>query len=192
MSRLFVAVWPPPALHGRLQRLERPDVPGVRWTTEDQWHVTLRFLGDVGDVDSDGGRQVMSELTSALGNAAAGHAPVAASVAGRPGPLGDRVWVLPVSGLDGLAAAVVAATGPVVPLGAPDRRRFQGHLTLARARRPGGLASLGALPWPDLGGPWPVGQITLVTSLLRSEGARYRIETRWRLGAPTREPPSGR
>jgi 2'-5' RNA ligase len=192
VSRLFVAVWPPPELHGRLQRLERPDVPGVRWTTEDQWHVTLRFLGDVGDLDSGGGRQVMSDLTSALGKAAAGQAPLAASVAARPRPLGDRVWVLSVTGLDGLAAAVVAATRSVVPPGAPDRRRFQGHLTLARARRPGGLAGLGALAWPDLGGPWPVGEITLVTSLLRSDGARYQIESRWRLGPPTREAPSGR
>ncbi len=192
MSRLFVAVWPPPALHGRLQRLERPDVSGLRWTTEDQWHLTLRFLGDVGDLDSDGGRRVMSDLTSALANAAAGQAPLAASAAARPRPLGDRVWVLPVTGLDGLAAAVVAATRSVVPLGPPDRRRFEGHLTLARSRRPGGLAGLGALPWPDLGGPWPVGEITLVASLLHSDGARYRIESRWPLGPPTRESPSGR
>jgi 2'-5' RNA ligase len=157
-------------------------MPGVRWTTEDQWHVTLRFLGDIGELGSVEGQRVMSDLTSALSKVAAGQAAVSASVAAQPQPLGDRVWVLSVTGVDRLAAAVVAETAAVVPLGAADRRSFRGHLTLARARRPGSLASLGALGWTDLSGPWHVEQITLVSSLLHRDGARYRIEGRWDLG----------
>jgi 2'-5' RNA ligase len=44
-ARLFVAVWPPAGVVETLQALERPDIPRLRWTTPEQWHVTLRFLG---------------------------------------------------------------------------------------------------------------------------------------------------
>ncbi len=45
--RCFVAVLPPPGVLDVLARLDRPAAPGVRWTHPDQWHVTLRFLGEV-------------------------------------------------------------------------------------------------------------------------------------------------
>ena len=47
MRRLFVAVWPPASLTDQLRGLARPQQTGLRWTTEDQWHVTLRFFGGV-------------------------------------------------------------------------------------------------------------------------------------------------
>ena len=47
--RLFVAAWPPADVVEALRGLDRPVVTGMRWTTADQWHVTLRFLGDVDD-----------------------------------------------------------------------------------------------------------------------------------------------
>ena len=47
--RLFVAVWPPESVVEMLLGLDRPEGPDLRWTTEPQWHVTLRFLGDVDD-----------------------------------------------------------------------------------------------------------------------------------------------
>ncbi|MDQ2827353.1 MAG: RNA 2',3'-cyclic phosphodiesterase, partial [Actinomycetota bacterium] len=34
----------------RLSALDRPVVSGLRWATREQWHVTLRFLGAVGDL----------------------------------------------------------------------------------------------------------------------------------------------
>ena len=50
--RLFIAVTVPPDVRleiGRVQgRLKRDSPPGaVRWTPPDQFHVTLKFLGDV-------------------------------------------------------------------------------------------------------------------------------------------------
>jgi 2'-5' RNA ligase len=51
--RLFVAVWPPNDVVDVLADLPRPDVAGVRWTTQGQWHVTLRFLGQVAADDVD-------------------------------------------------------------------------------------------------------------------------------------------
>src|ERR1700674_5370013 len=45
--RLFVAVWLPAPVLAQLDDLARPEMAGVRWTTIDQWHVTLRFLGEL-------------------------------------------------------------------------------------------------------------------------------------------------
>jgi 2'-5' RNA ligase len=47
--RLFVAVRPPDDILDAVAALPRPTHPGVRWTARDQWHVTLRFLGEVED-----------------------------------------------------------------------------------------------------------------------------------------------
>ena len=47
MPRLFVAVWPPDEVLDLIAALPRPEVEGLRWTTRDQWHVTLRFFGSV-------------------------------------------------------------------------------------------------------------------------------------------------
>ena len=50
--RLFVAIAPP---HGVLDEVEaavaplRPAWPALRWTGRPAWHVTLAFLGEVGE-----------------------------------------------------------------------------------------------------------------------------------------------
>ena len=168
MNRLFVAVWPPDFLIEQLRTLDRPPQPGLRWTTEDQWHVTLRFLGDMAPAEEE-------PLSAGLGGAAARMSSVTAAAGPHPRPLG-AVWVLPVAGLDDLARAVGAATGDVgEPL--PDRP-YRGHLTLARARRPGLLRGL---PGATVAGGWPVTDITLVRSHLGSGGARYEVIGRWPL-----------
>ena len=101
--RLFVAVWPPADVLDAIEALDRPARQGVRWTGRDQWHVTLRFLGRVDDVDS---------VTGPLAGACSLAAPVA--VAGPlTGLLGSSIVMLPVGGLDDLAAAVVALTASV-------------------------------------------------------------------------------
>ena len=53
--RLFVAVRPNEAVLDAVAGLARPERPGVRWTTQPQWHVTLRFLGgvDEGTTETD-------------------------------------------------------------------------------------------------------------------------------------------
>ena len=94
--------------------------------------------------------------------------------------LGDRVWVLPVEGLDELAGAVEMATEPVVPLAGrgPHRRRFRGHLTLARGRQ---RSSFTGLPSPELTYEWAVRDFGLIQSELRAEGAQHRVLRRWDL-----------
>jgi hypothetical protein len=47
MTRLSVAVRPPPDVVALLASLERPAIPGVRWSAPAQWLVKLRPLGHV-------------------------------------------------------------------------------------------------------------------------------------------------
>lgn len=53
MPRLFLAVRPPEDVVAELMSLRRKDQRGVRFVRPEQWHVTLRFLGeaDIDDVE---------------------------------------------------------------------------------------------------------------------------------------------
>jgi len=154
MPRLFVALWPPEDVLDAVEALARLPLAGARWTTRKQWHVTLRFLG-AADV---------RVATAALDNVMA--AACTASLGPRPTRLGRGVLMLPVAGIDQLAAAVVQATAHV---GAPpDTRAFRGHLTLAESRR-GKPPKLDA----ELRATWPVTEVALVESYLHPAGAKY-------------------
>ncbi|HJV08482.1 MAG TPA: 2'-5' RNA ligase family protein, partial [Acidimicrobiales bacterium] len=98
MPRLFVAVWPPDDVLDLVAALERPDVAGLRWTRPDQWHVTLRFLGET----------ELAPVVAALGHVDA--PPATATLGPAVGRFGHRVLHVPVAGLDSVASAVVAAT----------------------------------------------------------------------------------
>lgn len=154
--RLFVAVWPPPDVLELLGSLERP--AGVRWTSPEQWHVTLRFLGDVP-------ASAVPALADALPGGPAGTAALGPATA----RLGPSVLVVPVAGLEALAEEVRRRTVPLVP--EEDRRSFRGHLTLARARR--GSKVPAALAGTPVAAAWPVRRLSLVRSDLSTAGARY-------------------
>ena len=161
-----MAVWPDAATHEVLAALARPALPGVRWTRPEQWHVTLRFLGD-----ADAG-DVAARLATA-----AGRSPAARGVMGPAcALLGRNVLQVPVAGLDDLATAVAGATSD---LGRPPRPGpFNGHLTLARGRRPGDLRSLVGRPASS---SWPASEVTLVSSVRGAGGSRYEVIGRWPL-----------
>jgi 2'-5' RNA ligase len=173
MPRLFLAVWPPADVLERIAALDRPAVPGLRWTTSGQWHVTLRFLGSVEEPDL-----VVHALTGL-----AGWPAVQVSAGPAIGRFGQRVLHLPVSGLDGLASHVVAATAH---LGRPpEDRPFTGHLTLARVAK-NARVDLRPLTGTPLAGSWVVDEVRLVESHLSSSGPRYEVRTRIPLSPPNR------
>jgi RNA 2',3'-cyclic 3'-phosphodiesterase len=164
--RLFVAVWPPEDVLERLSDLPRAERPGLRWTTKDQWHVTLRFLGSVTEVDRV--KAALTRLESQAGAMAA-----AGPVVQR---LGRGILCLPVGGLEAIAQAVMAVTGDI---GEPaEDRPFKGHLTLARAKPGVDIRPFAGAPFSAA---WPVTEITLVASDTRPDGARYEIVARARL-----------
>ena len=159
--RLFVAVWPPPDVLAAIQDLPRPvvDGGGVRWSTPDQWHVTLRFLGNVDDGDVDEVRDALSSISMPAATVQVGPASKR---------LGKDVLVLPVHGLDDLAHEVVRVTEDIVPA---EERHFTGHLTLARARSRGALSK--SLEGTACSVAWTATSFSLVRSQTKPTGAVY-------------------
>jgi len=162
VSRLFVALWPPAGALAELRALPREEHPGVRWVPPERWHVTLRFLGDA---DPDRARELLAGAPLPAASAEVGH------VLER---LGRDVLAVPVRGLERLAAAVAAATAGIgVP---PERRRFHGHVTVARIR--GGAHGLPPPARPGTGAAsttaFPVTEVALVASEHDEQGLRYR------------------
>ncbi len=155
MSRVFVAAWPPETVCDALEAIDRPVLDGVRWTRRDHWHVTLRFLGETDP------HQIAADL------AGLDH-PVATAVLGTGvGRLGRDALVAPVTGLDDLAGAVVAALGA-------SPRHFLGHLTLARLRQQAACGPARSIT-AGLRAPlsWRVDRIAVVVSDLQPTGAVY-------------------
>ncbi len=165
MARCFVAIWPPPEVISALTALPRPPVEGARWTTEGQWHVTLRFFGDLGP---EAVRTATASLASLAGSLAD-----QLTAQGGPGTrfLGPGLVVWPVEGLENAAKAVESVTakiGQAVP-----ERRFFGHVTICRGRRGVDLRRARYL-LTSLAMSWPVTSLSLVQSELHSDGAQYR------------------
>jgi 2'-5' RNA ligase len=166
--RLFVAVWPSEEVLERIAALLRPEVRGLRWTTPDQWHVTLRFFGEA---DEDEVVAVFRGIdVESTGDTVAHLGPAT-------GRFGQRVLHVPVDGLEALARATVSATKGVGK--PPDGRPFSGHVTLARSRTRG--VDLRPLAGQALAGRWPVRELTLVCSRLgagEGRAARYEVVER--------------
>lgn len=166
MPRLFVAVWPPGDVLDRVAALPRPTVPGLRWTGREHWHVTLRFLGPVPEVEP------VAEALAALPPGG----PTNAVLGPTTGRFDQRILHVPVAGLEAVASVVVDATGH---LGRPpDDRPFHGHLTLARAAKHARV-DLRPLAGAPVEGDWEVDAVCLVESRLSPAGARYEILDRF-------------
>jgi 2'-5' RNA ligase len=146
--------------------LERPAIPGLRWSRADQWHVTLRFLGET-DV---------APVTGALEgvDVPAPRVQLGPTV----GRFGHRILHVPVRGLEVLAQAVAACTAT---LGRPpEDRPFRGHLTLARVVKDAHV-DLRRLAGVTLEATWDATSFCLVESRLSPAGSRYEVVERFGL-----------
>jgi 2'-5' RNA ligase len=175
---MFVAVWPDDLTVRRLSALDLGAVPGLRAVRPGQWHVTLRFLGEVTE-------NLVPALVDALSNAATR---VPQPVRGTIGPAttwfsGLRVLQIPVAGLDQAAAAVRQATVPTVP--DTGEAPFVGHLTVARVRghRRPDPTTRAAVAGIAFTAEFAVPHLLLVASDLSPEGPHY--STLARLALPT-------
>jgi 2'-5' RNA ligase len=169
---LFVAVWPAADVVAALEGLPRPELAGFRWTGADQWHVTLRFLGEVAEED-------VAAVTDALATGLAACRVREAALLPRVRWFGGALALL-VDGLDDVGVAAIAATAG---FGAPpDDRVFAGHLTIGRlrdrrARRLPVADELAPAFSPDAWpARWRVGEVALVCSRLGG-GRPARYET---------------
>ena len=179
MTRLFVAVWPPEEVLDRLAALPRPEIDGLRWTERHQWHVTLRFLGPVPEVEP---------VVEALAEVAPTAGPTTAVLGPAVDRFGQRVLHVPVVGLERVAAAVVAATHHLGK--PPEDRPFTGHVTLARVVKHAKV-DLRPLTTHAVTAEWDVESICLVESRLAPTGARYDVLERLTLPPALHAAPAG-
>lgn len=173
MSRLFVALLPPPEALAEVAAAVEPvraDWPRLRWVDPALWHVTLAFLGEVPD-------QVLPELSVRLARAAGRHRPVTLSFAGAgafPSVARGRVFWLGLNAVPPLPrlADAVAAGARRAGAAETDRKRFHPHLTLARSRGVDDLRDLVDTLTSFNGLTWRADAIHLVRSHLGSS-VRY-------------------
>ena len=128
MLRLFVGLNLPEAHRDTLAMLER-GIPGARWVEADNYHITLRFIGEVSESDAD-------DIHTALSALRFTPFPLALVGVGHFGKLrkARSLWVgvEPADPVRHLHAKIESA---IVRAGFPrDERRFRPHVTLARIK----------------------------------------------------------
>jgi 2'-5' RNA ligase len=178
MFRLFVAIAIPAVLRQRLALLQG-GVPGARWTNLADFHLTLRFIGEVDALEAE-------EIDEALRAVAAPGFTLAPDGVGHFGT--KRAATILWAGVGAEPAlrflhakidrALVAAGQP------PDDRSYAPHVTLARLRQaPAERVERWLLEHgPFRADPFPVDAFHLYQSHLGREGAVYEILESYPLG----------
>ncbi len=178
MPRLFTALEVPAPIAFSLSLL-RGGLPGARWIDPENYHITLRFIGDIDHLMAD-------EVARALAKV-------------------DRPpFELALEGLDAIGGrkphAIVASVGTSPALKVlqaeheriiqriglePERRRFRPHVTLARIRSAsqGDAAAYLALRGDFRTAPFPVGRFVLLSSRASKGGGPYLVEEAYPLAA---------
>jgi hypothetical protein len=151
-----------------LSALDRPAIPGVRWSTPEQWLVKVRPLGHVDD-------RVVPPLLDVLEAELDGAPPVRCVLGPVTRRLGGQWLGAPVAGLDELAAVVFEATGELVPVTHPQP--FQADVVLARGRVPKELAGR------PVAASWTAHSVALVADRSSPGAARYEDLAVFPLGA---------
>jgi len=127
--RLFTALDLPDALRTDLAALRAPDALDARWTAPEQYHVTLRFIGDASPERAD-------RLAARLARV---QAPVAEGVPYGLDVLPSRqrpsVLVVGLERTESLLAVYDAVSEALESEGLdPEPRSYRPHVTLARVR----------------------------------------------------------
>jgi 2'-5' RNA ligase len=178
--RLFVGLAVAEAVKETLERLTlrlRAKDDGLRWSTPDQWHVTLVFLGEV----DDGARARLVRELAEVRQTSLMLRMARLGVFERSGILHAEVEVS--SELLRMYEAVAAAVRRV-GLEVEDRP-YRAHITLARARNKDGRKTIARLRRPaeqqKLNACWEAAEFRLYESQLSPDGSRYVVRERFGL-----------
>jgi 2'-5' RNA ligase len=177
--RLFVALDLPWTLRERLSTLAFAGIPGARWIQPENYHLTLRFIGETPrhraeeiDLALSGLRARGFTLTLAgVGTFAKGGRAVALWVGVERNPQLDHLRTKIETALQRCGLE-------------PERRRFQPHVTLARLDNvpEGKLVSFVQAHSLFRAEPEPVEHFTLFSSQLGKEASVYTPEVEYELG----------
>ena len=189
--RLFVAISIPEPVRDEIIRVQQelqPLVPRdvARWARSDQFHLTLRFLGDV---PADG----VEDLKQSVGAVCRNARPLSLRAKGVgffPNPRSPRViWV----GINDRAGQLVDLQQQIETAvgqfsSEPGEKNFTGHVTLGRLKNPKpadirDLAARAQSLEKRLFGEWTAHEIEIIRSELSPAGARYTSLAAFPLGA---------
>jgi 2'-5' RNA ligase len=155
----------------------------VAWVAADNFHVTLKFLGEVAAAS-------LPQIEATLGAAAAPAAPFTLGVRGLgafPSPARARViWAGAAEGAGAAIRLAARVEEALEPLGfVRETRPFVPHVTLGRAReprrRPALAAALAAGATREFGRV-AVARVSLMRSALSPRGSRYTELRAFELG----------
>ena len=179
MPRLFTALEVPAVVADNLARL-RGGVPNARWIDVENYHITLRFIGDVDDAFARDAANALSfiarpEIAVTLDQLAVfgGDKPRAIVARARPDPA--------------LVEMQADQERLLRRLGAPpEPRKFVPHVTLARLR---GASPAAVAAWLGVRGYFPPLRFVATRFVLYSSrdsvgGGPYLLEAEYPLGEP--------
>lgn len=174
--RTFIALEPPESLRREAVRLGRElagHFPGVRWSSPENIHLTLRFLGEIDPRE-------LAKLVSSVNAAAVGTGRLDLRV-GRFGWFGPdrspRVLWLGIEDNPSLAGLAARLERELVAAGfGRADKPFKAHLTLARIRKPlprqpdrSAVERIARREWPA----WTAESLEVIKSTLTPEGPVY-------------------
>lgn len=128
MPRLFTGIEIPPEI-GLTLSTYRGGLPGARWIEPEDYHITLRFIGDIDE-------RVADEVYAILGESRRRN-PLTITIDGLDtfGGAKPRAVYARISGNDELADLQAEQERMMRQIGlAPETRKFTPHVTLARLK----------------------------------------------------------
>ena len=171
MPRLFYALWPDAGTRAALaEAATRLDIRDGRAVRPENLHMTLNFLGEVGD-----------DVTGELGAMTTGFdvRPFEFEIDDAGWWRGARVaWLAPLAAPPEIEQLYLTLQDYLRATGVPfDERPYRPHITVARKvrRTPRVSGSIAV--------HWRVDEFALVTSQTDPGGARYEVLNRWPLRA---------
>ena len=168
--RTFVAIFPPPEVQKALLHAAKsvPIDGNVRWTRRENVHLTLKFLGDVGE-------EALKDVRVALGEVAGRHEPLRiqpSGVGAFPSKKKARVlWAGVAGGSAELSSLAADVEDALENLGfGREERDYKPHATLGRVRgRPARLLEDLDIRVPE----FAARRLDLVESQLCAAGVAY-------------------
>jgi len=188
--RCFLAIELPDEVRRQLAALQdrlRLRLRGIRWTRTDQIHLTLKFLGEVGDAQ-------LPDVRRLAGRIAANYPPMNLHLqtTGCFPPAGSAhiVWVGMPAPPPHLLDCQRACENGYADLGfPPENRPYHPHLTIGRVNDPRVSRELRAVLQDEQAlpaDPFATQELVLFQSILASTGPTYHVLARASFGA-TRE-----
>ena len=183
MPRLFTGIEIPAEIGERLSLL-RGGLPGARWIDKDNYHLTLRFIGDID-------MHIAEEIANALTWVRRGAFTLRLADIGILGTKKPHSIVARTCLSADLVELQTEHERIMQRIGLPpERRKFTPHVTLARLRGVSGqdianyLTSRGGFTV----GPFPVERFVLYSARDSTGGGPYVVEQDYPLGPPSASP----